>query len=173
MDGTKTFDELIDEEIYGHRESLIEALHFFNGAASLHKIRKHGEIPKGSIYDLKDRMVDWDVIEMVDTEPVGRGGTSDVYQFTDLGRAICEAIVSDDSMTVDEVKNLSQQVENLSEMVESISENIETHREIIKDHEEDLDELDEDYEEIKEEIDGPLKTVAEFIEQESDTAAQS
>lgn len=173
MDETKTFDELLDKEIYGHRESLIEALHFFNGEASLHKIRKHGEIPQGSIYNLKDRMVDWDVIEMVDTEPVGRGGTSDVYQFTDLGRAICEATVADDSMTVDEVKTLSQQVENLSEMVESISENIEAHREIIKDHEEDLDELDEDYEEIKEEIDGPLQTVASYIEQEKDTGAQS
>lgn len=172
MDGAKTYDELLDE-MYGNREALVKALHFFNGEANTKELRKRGGIPRGSMYELVCRMEDWDVIEQVGKEPVGRGGQADVFQFTDLGRAICEAIVSDDSMTVDEVKDLSKQVEHLSEMVESISENINTHREIIKDHEEDLDELDDDYEEIKEEIDGPLKTVATFLEQQEDSAVQS
>lgn len=169
MNGPKTYDELLDE-MYGNREALVEALHFFNGEANTRELREQGGIPRGSMYELVCRMVDWDVIEQVGQEPVGRGGQADVYQFTDLGRAICEAVVSDDSMTVDEVKKLSKQVENLSEMVNTLHESIETHREIIKDHEEDLDELDDDYEQLQEEIDGPLKTVAQFLEKQEDSA---
>lgn len=168
MSRSKTYDELL-EEMYGNRESLIKALHFFNGEANTRELREHGGIPKGSIYDLLDRMVDWNVIEEVGQEPIGRGGQADVFQFTDLGRAISEPVVGENSMTVDEVENLSEMVDRLSEMVATISEKVETHDEIIKEHGETIDDLHEDYEEIQE----SLGMVEDFIrDQKKDTPAR-
>jgi DNA-binding PadR family transcriptional regulator len=165
MSGPKTYDEVV-EEMYGNRESLIKALHFFNGEANTRELREHGEIPKGSIYDVLDRMVDWDVIEKVGQEPIGRGGQADVFQFTDLGQAIREAVVADGSMTVDEIENLSEMVDRLSGMVETISEKVETHNEIITEHGEAIDDLHEDYEEIQE----SLGMVEEYIRDQKEDA---
>lgn len=134
MNESKTYDDLLDE-MYGHRESLIKALHFYNGETNIQNIRKRGEIPKGSIYNLVNRMVEWDVIKKVGEEEIGQGGTSDVYQFTDLGHAICEAVVGNNSETIDDVQDLSEKVE--------------TNREAMEEHGETLDELREDFEEMK------------------------
>lgn len=167
MDESKTYDDLLDE-MYGNREALVEALHFFNGEANTRELRKRGDIPRGSMHDLIKLLERWDIIKQVGKEPVGRGGRADVFQFTDLGHAIREAVISDDSMTNDEMKDLSEQVENLSETIESISEKIDTHNGIVEEHGERIDKLDE-------EIEGPLKTVEKFIreQQEKDTSTQS
>jgi hypothetical protein len=120
MSAPDTYDDVLDE-MYGNREALVQALHFFNGEANRQEIRKHGDIPKGSMHDLCTTMEEWDVIEHVGKEPVGRGGRADVYQFTDLGRAISEPVV-DDSTTVDEVVEHEERIDELEDQIESLKE---------------------------------------------------
>lgn len=163
MESTKTYDEVMDEMVH-NREALVEALHVFNGEANAQELRKQGGIPRGSMYDLTALLEEWDVIEQVGQEPIGRGGHANVYRFTDFGETIRGGVVDDDSMTVDEMQDLSKQVEHLSTLVETIEESIESHREVIKDHEEELDELHDRYEEVEE----PLMTVEKFIREQQE-----
>lgn len=153
MSDPETYDELL-KEMYGNREALVQALHFFNGEANRQRIRKHGDIPKGSMQDLIEKMTEWDVIEHVGQEPVGRGGPADVYQFTDLGRAISEPVVDDDSVTVDDV--------------ETLEEELQTHREAIEEHSESIDDLQQKYEDEVQEL---IDTVQGFIDDEENDAS--
>lgn len=144
MSNPETYDDIL-KQMYGNREAFVQAIYFYNGKANRKEIREHGDIPKGSMQNLVDRLTEWNVIEHVGKEPAGRGGPADVYQFTDLGRAISEPVV-EDSTTVDDVENLS--------------EAIATHREKIEEHDETIEQLQQEREETQEVLD----KVQNFIE---------
>lgn len=148
MSNPETYDELL-KHMYGNRKELVNALHFYNGEANTQELRNRGDIPRGSIYDLITKLSDWNVIEQVGQEPVGRGGPADVYQFTDLGRAISQEVVESGSTTVDDV--------------ETLEEELQAHREMLQEHSEALDELKAKYDEDVEKL---IETVQGYIDNE-------
>lgn len=145
MSKPQTYDDIL-EKMFGNREALIKALHFYNGRANTKEMRERGGIARGSIYNLLDEMENWGVIEEADQEPAGR---RKVYEFTDLGHAICEAVVDNDSETVDDVQSLSEQVEAQQETIQEL--------------EAELKELRKDYDEM----DDVLDSVENFLKKQS------
>ncbi len=148
MGTPETYDDIL-EKIFGNRELLIRAMHFYNGEASTKQIREHGDIPRGSIHTTTGEMEDWGVIKEIDRKSIGQGSRTKIYKLTDLGHAICEAVVDNERTTADDVQDLSEQVEAQQETIQEL--------------EAELKELRKDYDEM----DDVLDSVENFLKKQS------
>lgn len=144
MDGSQTQGDII-ADLHDHQQSIMAALDYYDGRANKQQIREFvknfrssGEIPEGSIYHHFTAVEDAQLAEQVGQEPVGRGGSADVYELLPLGQTIASDCREDGSINADGVKDLIDRVNEHGETIQSL--------------EEDVTEMKDSYEQIQESL---------------------
>lgn len=110
----ETFDDLV-EMTRGPRASIVDGLRFYGGETNVKKLREYGDF-QSAAYHL-DILKEQGLIEETGEEFVGRGGSSTVYQLTDLGQEVADELTesSDQSATFSEVVKRVEQLEKENE----------------------------------------------------------
>jgi hypothetical protein len=141
MDASQTQEDII-VNLHEHQRSVMAALDYYDGRANKQQIREFaknfrssGEIPEGSIYHHFTAVEDAELAEKVGQEPVGRGGSADVYELLPLGQTVAPDCREKGSISADGVKNLIDRVNEHGETIQSL--------------EADVTEMKDSYEEIQ------------------------
>jgi molybdopterin converting factor small subunit len=106
-------EELIDQT-QGPRADIIHGVQFYGGEAHTQQLRGYSNIPSGRYHFHK--LEDQDIIEKVGEEHIGQGGAATVYQLTDFGHEVADAL--------DESPNRGTTVTELEDKIEEQSEEI-------------------------------------------------
>lgn len=130
MDASQTQANII-ADLHEHQRSVMASLDYYSGRANKQQIREYaknfrssGEIPEGSIYHHFTAIEDADLAEKVGQEPVGRGGSADVYELLPLGQTVAPDCREDGSISADGVKNLIDRVNEHGETIQSLEEDV-------------------------------------------------
>lgn len=113
---SETVEELVDQT-QGPRADIIHGIQFYGGEAHTQQLRGYSNIPSGRYHFHK--LEDQEMIEKVGEEHIGQGGAATVYQLTDFGHEVADAL--DESphggTTVTELEaKIEKQAEEIQEL---------------------------------------------------------
>jgi hypothetical protein len=120
-----TFEEVI-EQTRGPRARVLDGLRFYDDEAHAQQLRRYGDIPSGRYHF--NKLQEQGMIEKTGEEHVGRGGTATVYQLTEFGREITDALDSSsgEAETInqlqDDIEELQQRYNDIADFVEDLDE---------------------------------------------------
>ncbi len=115
-ENSETFEELVDQT-WGPRADIIYGIQFFGGQAHTQQIRRYGDIPSGRYHFHK--LENQEIIEKVGEEHIGQGGAATVYQLTDFGHEIADALdgPSHRAATITELEDkIEEQAEEIADL---------------------------------------------------------
>jgi predicted MarR family transcription regulator len=113
---SETFEELVDQT-RGPRADIIYGIQFYGGEAHTQQIRRYGDIPSGRYHFHK--LEDQEMIERVGEEHIGQGGAATVYQLTNSGHEIANALdePSHRAATITELEDkIEEQAEEIADL---------------------------------------------------------
>lgn len=110
---SETFEELVDQT-RGPRADIIYGIQFYGGEAHTQQLRGYSDIPSGRYHFHK--LEDQEIIERVGEEHIGQGGAATVYQLTDFGHEIADAL--------DEASHGGATITELEDKIEELTEEV-------------------------------------------------
>jgi predicted ArsR family transcriptional regulator len=119
-----TFEEVV-EQTRGPRARILDGLRFYDDEAHAQQLRRYGDIPSGRYHF--NKLQEQGMIEKTGEEHIGRGGTATVYQLTELGREIADALDSPSGAETitqlqDDIEELQQRYNDIADFVEDLDE---------------------------------------------------
>lgn len=128
-ENSETFEELIDQT-QGPRADIIYGIQFFGDQAHTQQIRRYGDIPSGRYHFHK--LEDQDIIEKIGEEHIGQGGAATVYQLTDFGHEIADAL-DEPSHRAATITELEDKIEEQAEEIADLQQRYNAVHDYVKD----------------------------------------
>jgi len=113
---SETIEELVDQT-RGPRGDIIHGIQFYGGEAHTQQLRGYSDIPSGRYHFHK--LENQNVIERTGEEHIGQGGAATVYQLTDFGHEIADALdgPSHGGATITELQDkIEEQAEEIADL---------------------------------------------------------
>jgi len=115
---SETIEKLINQT-RGPRADIIHGVQFYGGEAHTQQLRGYSNIPSGRYHFHK--LENQRILERTGQEHIGQGGTATVYQLTDLGHEVADALnESPHGRTT--VTELQDQMEEQAEEIQKLQQ---------------------------------------------------
>ena len=134
---SETFEELVDQT-WGPRADIIHGIQFYGGEAHTQQLREYSNIPSGRYHFHK--LEDQEIIERIGEEHIGQGGAATVYQLTDLGHEVADALDGPSDATVT-ITKLAEQIDEMETKLETLQQRYNAVADLAEGNKDEIDSL--------------------------------